>query len=74
MTKLMGITQKEVTNLGSFLSALQLLYVMQCTIWYHLYNLKTNKSTHGGELLLVELQKIAQSISYMEIWLSLNPR
>ena len=26
-----------------------------CTIWYHLYNLKNVKSTHGGVLLLVML-------------------
>ena len=29
---------------------------MFCTIWYHLYNLKNVKNTHGGVLLLVELQ------------------
>ena len=23
-------------------------YVMRCTIWYHLYNLKNVKNTHGG--------------------------
>ena len=28
-------------------------YVVRCTIWYHLYNLKNVKSTHGGVLLLV---------------------
>ena len=26
--------------------------VMLCTIWYHLYNLKNMKNTHGGMLLL----------------------
>ena len=30
--------------------------VMRCTIWYHLYNLKTVKKTHGRVLLLVKLQ------------------
>ena len=25
-------------------------------IWYHLYNLKTEKNTHGGVLHLVKLQ------------------
>ena len=25
--------------------------VMFCTIWYHLYNLKNEKNTHGGVLL-----------------------
>ena len=29
---------------------------MRCTIWYHLYNLKNVKNTHGGALLLVKLQ------------------
>ena len=27
-------------------------YVMRCAIWYHLYNLKNVKNTHGGVLLL----------------------
>ena len=30
--------------------------VMRRAIWYHLYNLKNVKSTHGGVLLLVKLQ------------------
>ena len=30
--------------------------VMRCTIWYHFYNLKNVKNTHGGVLLLVKLQ------------------
>ena len=29
---------------------------MLCAIWYHLYNLKNMRNTHGGELLLVKLQ------------------
>ena len=31
-------------------------YVMRCVIWYHLYNLKNVKNTHGGVLILVKLQ------------------
>ena len=31
-------------------------YVMLCAIWYHLYNLKNTKNTHGAVLLLVKLQ------------------
>ena len=31
-------------------------FVMLCTIWYHLYNLKNVKNTHGGVLVLVKLQ------------------
>ena len=30
--------------------------VMFCAIWYHLYNLKNMKNTHGGVLLIVSLQ------------------
>ena len=29
---------------------------MRCAIFYHLYNLKNKKITHGGVLLLVKLQ------------------
>ena len=29
---------------------------MLCVIWYHLYNLKNLKSTHGGVLFSVKLQ------------------
>ena len=32
------------------------LYVVRCAIWYHLYNLKNMKNTHGGVLILVKLQ------------------
>ena len=32
---------------------------MRCAIWYHLYNLKNVKNTHGGVLLLVKLQALA---------------
>ena len=42
-------------------------YVMRCTIWYHLHNLKNVKSTQGGMLLLVKLQakwyQIGQNIT-----------
>ena len=29
---------------------------MRCAIWYHLYNLKNVKNTHGEVLILVKLQ------------------
>ena len=29
------------------------------SIWYHLYNLKDMKNTHGGVLLLVKMQALA---------------
>ena len=32
------------------------MYLVRCAIWYHLYNLKNVKKTHGGVLILVELQ------------------
>ena len=32
----------------------QYIYVMRCAIWYHLYNLKNVKNTHGGVLLLAK--------------------
>ena len=31
-----------------------LLFMMRCAIWYHLYNLKNVKNTHGGVLVLVK--------------------
>ena len=37
-------------------TALTLLYVIHCAIWYHLYQFKNVKKTHGGVLLLVKLQ------------------
>ena len=30
--------------------------VMHCAIWYHLYNFKNVKNTHGAVLILVKLQ------------------
>ena len=35
---------------------IQTLYVIHCASWYHLYNLKSVKNTHGEVLLLVKLQ------------------
>ena len=32
------------------------LYVMFCTIWYHLHNFKNVENTNGGVLHLVKLQ------------------
>ena len=34
----------------------QISYETLCAIWYHLYNLKNVKNTHGGALLLAKLQ------------------
>ena len=47
------------------------LYVMFCTIWYHLYNLKTVKNTNGAIVTfsfrvfkLYKWYQIAQRITY----------
>ena len=32
------------------------IHVVLSMIWYHLYNLKNVKNTHGGVLLLAKLQ------------------
>ena len=34
------------------------LNVIHCAIWYHLYNLKNVRNTHGGVLILVNFTKI----------------
>ena len=39
---------------------------MLCTIWYHLYNFKNVKNTHGGVLLLVKLQALAATHQLLE--------
>ena len=38
--------------------------LVRCAIWYHLYNLKNVKNTHGGVLLLVKLQ--AEACNFTE--------
>ena len=44
--------------LGLFI-VFHIIYVMHCASWYHLYNFKNVKSTHGGVLILVKLQASA---------------
>ena len=39
------------------------LFVVLCAIWYHSYNLKYAKNTHGGVLLLVKLEASACNFS-----------
>ena len=39
------------------------MVVMLYAIWYHLYNLKNVKNTHGGVLLLVKLQAKARNFT-----------
>ena len=38
-------------------------YMILYGIWYHLYNLKYVKNTHGGVQLLVKLQAKAVSVT-----------
>ena len=50
---------RYVDNATKIIPRFTSTYVMLCAIWYHLYNLKTLKNTHGGVLLLVKLQSEA---------------
>ena len=45
-----------------------MLSVVRCGIWYHSYNLKNVKKTHGGVLLSVKLQ--AKSAHHILVFLS----
>ena len=40
---------------------------MRGPIWYHLYNLKNVKNTHGGVLILVKLQAEACNFTKINI-------
>ena len=40
------------------------IHVVLCMIWYHLYNLKNVKNTHGGVLLLAKLQGNSLQLYY----------
>ena len=42
-----------------------LTYAVVCAIWYHPYNLKNVKNSHGEVLLLVKLQAEAFQIVHM---------
>ena len=45
---------------------------MFCAIWYHLYNLKNVKNTHGGVLILVKLQATNGTKSHNASYMVLN--
>ena len=61
---------------------------MRCAIWYHLYNFKNVRDTHGGVLILVKLQasatcnlyklykwhRIAQRINGSYMWNAISKR
>ena len=38
-------------------------YEALCVIWYHLYNLKSLKNTHGGVFFVVKLQALAYNLT-----------
>ena len=42
------------------------LHVMFCAMWYHLYNLKSVKNTHGVVILLLKLQTEACNFTKSE--------
>ena len=42
---------------STYIHQSHLICVTFCAIWYHLYNFKNVKNTHGGVLLLVKLQE-----------------
>ena len=44
------------------------LYVVHCTIWYHLYNLKNVKNTCEGVLILVKLQVQPATLQYFHVF------
>ena len=54
-----GKCRKNSDRYGYFLCMLNhsQLFVMRCAIWYHLYNIKNLKNTHGGVLLLGNFTK-----------------
>ena len=57
MTTIVAGTLKALTH------RLLTIYMMLCAIWYHSYNLKNVKNTHGRVLLLVKLQAEACNLS-----------
>ena len=48
---------------GNFVLIYEIEYVVRCAISYHLYNLKNVKNTHGGVLILVNLQAEAYNFT-----------
>ena len=47
-------------------------FVVRCAIWYHLYNLKKVKNTHGGVLILVVKLVVSEFatelLKKMQLW------
>ena len=61
----------EINRIESDRPSTHSLYVMRFAIWYHLYNLKNVKNTHGRVLILVKLQAEACNFTKINIplWL-----
>ena len=47
---------------------------MRCAIWYHLYNLKNEKNTHGGVLLLVSCRLTPATLLKITLFHGFFPR
>ena len=46
----------------------QVKFVVRCAIWYHLYNLKNVKNTHGGVLILKLQASATSGCSNFNLW------
>ena len=60
----LSLETRSLMNSSIYQNQNRWTFVMRCAIWYHLYNLKNVKNTHGGVLILVKLQASAFSHSY----------
>ena len=49
-------------------------YVMRCAIWYHLYNLKNVKNTHGEPASLLKLTLLHECFSRFLNWYQIPQR
>ena len=56
MFKINNKNTKATSQTNVFIVNFEQVNVMRCAIWYHLYNLKNVKNTHGGVLILAKLQ------------------
>ena len=63
-TNLKKYTEKEslkkLSNLGLAVSS----YLLRCAIWYHLYNFKNVKNTHGGVLVKFQAFSATQHVLF----------
>ena len=62
ITSILDLTEViSILNFSLFLQKDCRQYVMRCMIWYHLYNFKNVKNTHGGVLLLLKACNFTKS-------------